>query len=136
MRITPVDKPPDGDDGSGEPSRRRSTVRSYARRFLSWFGSLVTRTRHVSQRERRSESRDADRAERDTSDLRPVDRTEPVVSGDFPDREQPLTRPARDSTDINSPDVVGVQTEDGLRLSIPENPDAELTSDVWMTVEP
>ncbi|WP_226021422.1 hypothetical protein [Halomicrobium salinisoli] len=54
---------------------------------------------------------------------------------DYPDREYPLTFPVRDRVGTNSPDVVALETEDGLRLSVPENSDAVITSDVWTTVD-
>jgi len=53
----------------------------------------------------------------------------------FPDRELALTHPARNSPGINAPDVVSIETDQGLRISVPENPDAVLTSDVWTTVD-
>lgn len=62
--------------------------------------------------------------------------TECPSIGGFPDREYPLTYPSRELVGVNSPDVVSVETEHGLRLSMPENADASLTSDVWTTVEP
>lgn len=59
----------------------------------------------------------------------------PSMEG-FPEREYLLTYPGRELSAINSPDVVRVETDHGLRLSVPENPEATLTSDVWMPVEP
>jgi len=53
----------------------------------------------------------------------------------FPDRAYPLTYPGREVHGINAPDVVGIETADGLRLSIPENPDSTIVSDQWVTVE-
>jgi hypothetical protein len=53
----------------------------------------------------------------------------------YPDRDRPLTYPGRDSDGVNTTDVVGVETDDGLRLSVPENPDAEVVSDVWVPIE-
>ncbi len=133
MRITPVDEPPDGDDGSDRASSRRSSsVREYVGRFCSW---LLARVTDPGTRSDRSEPARGATQAREPPALEPVDGAERVTVPDFPSRDRPLTYPARDSEGINTPDVVGTQTEEGLRLSIPENPDAELTSDVWMDVE-
>ncbi|WP_372480758.1 hypothetical protein ACAH01_07755 [Halomicrobium sp. HM KBTZ05] len=53
----------------------------------------------------------------------------------FPERARPLTHPDRELDGLNTPDVVGIETDDGLRLSLPNNPDATLVSDVWVTIE-
>ena len=53
----------------------------------------------------------------------------------YPDRDRPLTYPGREDHDVNTTDVVGVETDDGLRLSVPENPDAKVVSDVWVEIE-
>lgn len=138
MSITPIDKPPDGEEPRDETLSRRSwSLRKYAGRFLSWLGERVAGA--------------TVRADGD-GDSRPVDESgtnggtesdpEPVTPADcpafrgFPGREQPLTHPARNSPGINAPDVVSIETDQGLRLSVPENPDAVVTSDVWTTVDP
>ncbi|ACV48673.1 MULTISPECIES: hypothetical protein [Halomicrobium] len=53
----------------------------------------------------------------------------------FPERAQPLTYPDRELDGLNTPDVIGIETDDGLRLSIPDNPDAAVVSDVWVPIE-
>lgn len=63
------------------------------------------------------------------------DPTAPVEMERFPDRAYPLTYPGRDIVEINTTDAVGIETEDGLRLSVPENPDATILSDEWVPIE-
>ena len=137
MSITPVDKPPDGDDSQDSPaSSGSSRLREYAGRFFSWVGGVVAKARSTTDRETTASSRN------DPSGRATPAKPEPVRASDcpsfenFPGREKPLTHPARNSSGINTPDVVSIETQDGLRLSVPENPDAQMTSDVWMDVEP
>lgn len=138
MSITPVDKPPDGDDEpDGALSRRSSVLRACVGRLVTWLGA------RVAEAGLGSDGQDATRSARTAAsdggsdvEATPVEPADCPAFEDFPEREQPLTHPARNLPGINTPDVVCIETEDGLRLSIPENPDAELTSDVWMPVEP
>lgn len=137
MSITPVDKPPDGDEGSNGPLSQQSSLREHVSRFVSW---LVDRTASIGLL--------TDSPEHSQSSSQPVssdakDERQQAIEfnngpsfREFPNREKPLTYPARDSPGINTPDVVSIETEEGLRLSVPENPDAAMTSDVWTTVEP
>lgn len=138
MSITPVDKPPDGDDPPDSTlSRQSSLFREYVGRFLSWLGGCVSDAGIRSDSQERSGSTGApvSRVESDPT-TETVESVDYPTFNNFPEREQPLAHPARNTPGINTPDVVSIETEQGLRLSVPENPDAELTSDVWMTVEP
>ncbi|MBX0323029.1 hypothetical protein EGH21_08320 [Halomicroarcula sp. F13] len=56
--------------------------------------------------------------------------------GDFPERDRPFTYPTRNHSERNQVDLVCVETGDRLTVSLPENPDATLTSDTWERVEP
>lgn len=138
MNITPVDKTPDGDDAEDSALSRRSSVfRAYLGRFVSWLGNCVSSTRISTKSRDRSRSTSAEVLQPVTeTEPEPVKATDCPAFKNFPGREQPLAHPARNSPGINTPDVVSIETDDGLRLSVPENPDAELTSDVWMSVEP
>ncbi|MFB6074617.1 MAG: hypothetical protein ABEJ89_06365 [Haloarculaceae archaeon] len=59
----------------------------------------------------------------------------PEVEG-FPPREYPLVYPDRDSDLENEPEVIGVQTDERIILSHPDNRDARIVSDVWEEIEP
>jgi hypothetical protein len=138
MSITPVDKPPDGD---GEPDSsldgRSSRVREYVGRFFSWLGARVFGAGSRSNgREGAQSGSQVGSPDGTAVEAEPVDSIDNVAFDDFPERARPLTHPARNGPGINTPDVVSIETDQGLRLSVPENPDAELTSDVWMPVEP
>ena len=136
MSITPVDKPPDGDDNSEDArSRGPASLREYFSRFVSW---LVERAPVVHRPERARDGTPRDEASIRAREerVRAVDVNDERSFAGFPERERPLVYPARDLPGINTPDVVCVETECGLRLSVPENPDATLTSDVWTTVDP
>ena len=136
MSITPVDKPPDGDDGSDTPRQRPSSLlKVYVGRFVSWLGERFATAGDGSDSQTRSQAT-GDPDKRGRTERTPAKAVNSPAFEDFPGRERPLTHPARDSPGINSPDVVSIETDAGLRLSVPENPDAMLTSDVWMTVEP
>jgi|GEM_PF-3455546 len=140
MSITPVDKPPDGDETPDEALSDRSwSLREYVGRVFSWLSGRVSSvTVHAGSD---GDARDTEAAsgrgetgsEQNPEPVSPVDC--PTFRG-FPSREEPLTHPARNSPGINAPDVVSIETDQGLRLSVPENPDAVLTSDVWTTVDP
>lgn len=137
MSITPVDKPPDGDEPQDNAlSRRSSRVREYVGRFFSWLGTRLSSASGPADDDR-SYSADVPVARGETDiEPKPVEPTDCSAFRNFPGRDQPLTHPARNSSGINTPDVVSIETDQGLRLSVPENPDAEMTSDVWMPVEP
>lgn len=138
MSITPVDKPPDGDDAPDSAlSRRSSVLREYVGRFFSWLGECLYGAGTRSESQDRSESTGTQLSrDEDEVEAARVKSAECPSFNDFPEREKPLAHPARNTTGINTPDVVSIETDQGLRLSVPENPDAEMTSDVWMTVEP
>lgn len=134
MSITPVDKPPDEDDAPNGPlSRRSSSLRAHVGRIFSWVADRAADVHSLVDGTERSPA---------TGQVISADRPRSVHAdgsgslSEFPERERPLTYPARDVPGVNSPDVVSVETKDGLRLSVPENPDATLTSDVWTTVDP
>lgn len=136
MSITPTDKPPDADEPADTPlSRRAGRLRDGVERFL---GALVDGVRSLGQWLSPDDSSvDSDHTAR-RRDARPdarSDRSPPDLDG-FPERERPLTYPGREVSGVNSPDVVSVETDQGLRLSVPENPDATIVSDVWTTVDP
>lgn len=135
MSITPVDKPPDGNDESDEtPSIRFWSLRAGLDRLFSWILDRVGSIEfHLEPREPRDRApvADFDRPTVEGGDAGACG----TIDG-FSNRERPLTYPGRELSGINTPDVVSLETEDGLRLSVPENPDAQLTSDVWTTVDP
>jgi len=58
----------------------------------------------------------------------------PSVPG-FPDRQRPFTYPTRNHGEGNSVDLIGIETGGELTISLPENPEARLTSDEWVEVE-
>lgn len=124
----------EADDPTGDSvSGRFGSVR---RRLRGAVVSRVTRLRRRLGRIAAASRRYRSLGE--TPDEPPADGTAgryPRIDG-FPDRDQPLTYPGRDCRGINPPDVVGIRTNGGLRVSLPENPDATLTSDVWTEVEP
>lgn len=135
MSITPVDKPPDG-DGSGDTTQGRSSLLGeYIKRFVSWLDDRLGEPDDSLQHQSQSRDRN-DTTLQGSAELKQVEAVNSKRFENLPRREKPLTYPARDTPGINSPDVVGVETEQGLRLSVPENPDAELVSDVWMDVQP
>lgn len=62
----------------------------------------------------------------------------PPVSGSvqgFPDRHRPFSYPTRNLSDSNPVELVGTEDRDTLTIAHPHNPDATITSDVWVTVE-
>lgn len=137
MSITPVDKPPDGDEGSNGPLSQRSSLHEYVGRFVSWLGDHTVSTGLFTDSVESSQSSSqAVSSQMEDESPQAIKSTDCPSFREFPNREKPLTYPARDSPGINTPDVVSIETEEGLRLSVPENPDAAMTSDVWTTVEP
>lgn len=138
MSITPVDKPPDGnEDPDSQFTRRSSRLREYVGRFFSWLGDCVSGAGLRSDSPERSQSTGSlATSSGPTVETEAVESVDGPTFDDFPARAKPLTHPARNAPGINTPDVVSIETDQGLRLSVPENPDAELTSDVWMPVEP
>ena len=145
MSLTPVDRPPEGGEAAEDPrSRRSSPVRRYLAQFVSWVGDRLTAVRPVgrSAGTRGAGDRSADSGDQSVSrgssrsgraDAHLEDRTRAERSVD---RARALARPRRDSPESDRTEVVSTETEDGLRLSLPSNPDATLTSDVWTTVDP
>lgn len=136
MSITPVDKPPDREE-RGPGASRRSAVRKSVGRFFAWVRERVSAVLpSVEDREPAltvgsTPSTDAGEA------ARPAVATKGSAAvSTVRERDHPLTYPGRDLQGTNPPDVVSTETDDGLRISVPDNPDATLTSDVWTTVDP
>jgi|GEM_PF-3549168 len=103
------------------------------------YGSLTSHLRTALGRLHRRlqmRLRSDDRDDRDQTQAVPGgDPSHCAESDRFPDRAYPLTYPGRELAEINSTDVVGFETEDGLRLSVPENADATIISDQWVSIE-
>lgn len=136
MSITPTDKPPDRDERTnGARSRRSGSLRA---RVAAVLRSLVDRLRRDESDDLPTVVEPSGTDDGDDSSPEALERpaTQAADLEGFPSRERPLTYPGREITGINSPDVVSVETEDGLRVSVPENPDATIVSDVWTTVDP
>jgi hypothetical protein len=112
----------DHDDSSGDTSR------SITGRLRGLVDALSRHLRDVVDGDGSRADTDRDRAASDSAVF-------DLQRDDYPDRERPLTHPGRECSGVNTPDVVGVETEDGLRLSVPENPDATVVSDVWVPIE-
>ncbi|WP_245180564.1 hypothetical protein [Haloarcula amylovorans] len=131
MSLTPIDKqrggPPsttseEGDDSSlvGRAwARTRTVVDHLSGRVRRWF-----------DRRRRGRSQTTAR-----SDDAPTPAECPRIA-DLPERDRPFTYPARDHADANQADLVSVESGEALTISLPDNPDATITSDVWESVEP
>ncbi|WP_254274180.1 hypothetical protein [Haloarcula marina] len=133
MSLTPIDEhrdrgPDAPDEARGETTalqRFVSSVRSAFGRLVgaeSVFGSANARGDGPVRQERAARTTEA------SSDC-------PPVAG-LPERARPFTYPARDSDDENPVELVGVETAEGLTVSLPDNPDATITSDTWEPVEP
>lgn len=60
--------------------------------------------------------------------------TDDTVS-DLPARDRPFTAPAGSHPDYNQAELVCIKTETELTISLPDNPEATITSDVWERVE-
>lgn len=117
------ERSPGDDDGPGASTASvRSRLKQLFDHLCHCFGTLA----------RMGLSSADDEPSRSTHDH---DIDGPVRFEQFPDREHPLTYPGRDLSEINPTDVVAVETEDGVRLSIPENPDATIVSDNWVPIE-
>jgi len=95
---------------------------------------LLTRIRSTLARGRRR-LRAAIYDDEPSADPEPPDATATLDLEPFPDRAYPLTYPGRELADSNTTDVVGIETDAGLRLSVPENPDATIVSDQWVLIE-
>jgi hypothetical protein len=104
------------------------TSGSLTDRLLGLVDALRRRLRDVADGGGSEAETDRDRAASDSAAF-------DLQRDGYPDRERPLTYPGRERSGVNTPDVVGVETEDGLRLSVPENPDATVVSDVWVPIE-
>ena len=57
------------------------------------------------------------------------------TGSDLPTRERPFTTPARNSAEANQAEPVSIETDTELTISLPDNPEATITSDVWERVE-
>lgn len=137
MSITPINEPPDPDERSGDTPSRRSSIRTSVGRFASWLAARVTEVKQsiVSKKGERTETRTQSvRATSVAHDTIHVGTTRP--SGGLTEYDRPFSSPTRELPDERGPTVISIETERGLRLSVPENPDETLTSDVWVTVEP
>lgn len=110
---------------TGQPDDSDGSLTGYLRTV---FGRLH---RRLVARLRTDDRDDADQ----THAARGGDSPRCIGSDRFPDRSYPLTYPGRDLAEINSTDVVGFETEEGLRLSVPENADATIVSDQWVPIE-
>jgi len=111
--------------GSGEqPASERDST-------LGWLRSALARYRRFLPTFSRGDGPDASALTR----AHPPDTIRSDNHPQFPDRAYPLTYPGRDCSDINPTDAVGIETADGLRLSVPENPDATIVSDRWDPIE-
>ncbi|MBV0923201.1 hypothetical protein KTS45_03220 [Halomicroarcula limicola] len=82
---------------------------------------------------------DRDRRGRSQTTARSDDEPAPTECppiADLPERDRPFTYPARGHADANRADLVSVESGEELTISLPDNPDATITSDVWESVEP
>jgi len=116
-------------DGSPEEDDRAATADTITGRVRTALDRLRERFESVVQLAERTTDATSGRSE---SGEQMENCTE---FDDFPDRDHPLTYPGRDLSDINPTDVVAIETSDGVRLSVPENPDATITSDVTVPIE-
>jgi len=57
------------------------------------------------------------------------------TTGALPTRDRPFTAPARHTAEHNQAELVCIETETELTISLPDNPEATITSDVWERVE-
>jgi len=136
MSITPIDEPQsdrpvaaDTEATSGSLRRRiRARLRSVVA-SLPLGERLLSRGDHDSPRPRpRAHTGGlADEA------VRPPDC--PSVPN-LPDRQRPFTYPTRNRSEQNPVELVAVESDDVVTISLPENEDAKITSDVWERVEP
>ena len=53
----------------------------------------------------------------------------------LPTHERPFTAPARNDSEPNQAEPVSIETDTDLTISLPDNPEASITSDVWERVE-
>ncbi|MBX0293936.1 hypothetical protein EGH23_03450 [Halomicroarcula sp. F27] len=112
----------EGDDSSlvGRAwARTRTAIGHLSGRVRAWF-----------DRNRRGRSQTTPR-----SDDVPAPAECPRIAG-LPERDRPFTYPARDHADANRADLVSVESGEELTISLPDNPNATITSDVWESVEP
>ena len=107
------DEPP-GTDGSTLLGQLRAVLTRYCRRLRSGRAETEPTTRSTAER---------------------TDPTATLDTERVPERVDPLTDPARDPSGGDSPDIVGIETAAGLRLSVPEHPESTIVSDKWVPVE-
>lgn len=148
-------KPADDPEQRGRPEPvpdRRSGSESILRRGLDRLRNSLRRVATRLVRPLRGRADDADASE-DVASIRRRRRmleapgafgsdADPPELADCPDvdglppRDRPLTVPARDESWDNQPDLTVEETDEGLTLSMPEESEATMTSDVWEPIEP
>lgn len=151
MALKPADDPEQRGQPEPMPDRRsgsQSTLMSGLGRLRGFFrrlgdrltrpfrsstddGDASTETAAVRRRRRMLEAPGSLGSDADPPELTDC----PSVDG-LPPRERPLTVPARDESWDNQPDLTVEETSDGLTLSMPEEPEATITSNVWEPIEP
>ncbi|WP_227015520.1 hypothetical protein [Haloarcula sp. JP-L23] len=137
MSLTPMDEPkgdhtgalPEVEDDPGLVQRFRLRARGFLR-------SLPGGNRLLSWGDDRGGDRPQSRVHIDGLADRAVEPPECPRIGDLPRRDRPFTYPTRNHSERNRVDLVCVEMDDRLTVSLPENPDATLTSDTWERVEP
>ncbi|PSP93949.1 hypothetical protein BRC91_07720 [Halobacteriales archaeon QS_4_62_28] len=115
-------------NGSPEDDERAASTKTVANRVKTALDALRERLRSVV---RPTQTTDTKPSRSET----PTEMMNCTEFDSFPKRAHPLTHPGRDLSDINPTDVVAIETTDGVRLSVPENPDATITSDVTVPIE-
>jgi hypothetical protein len=70
-----------------------------------------------------------------TAPTRSPDHTTRVVVDGLPQRDTPFVTPVCQTRDQNPAELDAAETEDGLTLSLGDNPEATITSDTYQQVE-
>lgn len=134
MSITPIDEPrSDRPVAADAEVRTRPLSKRIGARVRSVVASLPFGDRLLEWRDR-EETRPETHTDALADDA--VSPPECPSVQNLPDRQLPFSYPTRNHPERNPVDLICIESDDAVTISLPENKDATITSDVWEQVEP